>query len=208
MNNDIKVFHQSYLEPVLTLIPLGFAYFIIIHFNIGVFWSVIITALIGLAIAIYYYYTFKTIIVDPTSLTIKDRDYTKEILWEDIVSMATVNTYNKQIKYQIRTKNGESFTLPIMNNFPEFEQLVSKYAHLETAGIAMQPNVFYINSPKIQRWHKTGDEYKTTSGFDILEGIFYPKTWKSKKFQKLIKIWNILFFVIFTIVILKSLSII
>lgn len=110
MNSDTKVFHQSYLELIFAFLPVAFIYYIIYQFNIGLIWPAVITAPVAIAIGTYYYLTFKTLTVDPSGLTIKDQENTKKIQWDDIVSMATVKTYNKLTKYQIRTKNDERYT--------------------------------------------------------------------------------------------------
>ena len=199
MNNSL-IFKQSQVVPILTTIFVTiWFFFLFLMFTQNSVKSLLLTIPCVLGLITYEFMTFKTFLINPDELIIKDRLKEKKVKWTDVLSMSTaVITTNSQINYQIKTYS-ETITLPIMEKYSQFENQLEQYAHLEKEGSSLlnSPNPFWINfgGPYIQRWKKTGHDYLTTGFSDQLLGLTYPKTIKKHLglIIAFVIIWNAVF---------------
>lgn len=133
--------------------------------NVAVIIFLIIVAPIILLIS-----SDKKIYLKNDGILVKKKFRQYKIMWEEIISMATVPHRGFGLFYEIKTsKKTLCVSLPI--EWRHFQDAIVENANLEVWSESMYGES--LSLPGIKRWNKKGQKYVPTSISDRFTGLFY-----------------------------------
>jgi hypothetical protein len=133
--------------------------------NILLLGFLIITASIIIVIS-----SDKKIYLESDGILVKKKFRQYKILWNNIMSMATVSRKGYGIHYEIRTTK-RTLQIPLPMEWKQFESTLAEKAGLELTNESIFGES--LSKPGLKRWSKKGQRYMHTSISDRFMDVFY-----------------------------------
>jgi hypothetical protein len=147
--NTTLVFHESYLILILPIIAGVWVWAVMMISEPSLLLPIAIGFIAGLLGYVYFYFKFKTLILDNNQLIIKDRRGSKTINLKDIRSMRTTYNWPSTIfGYEILLEN-EKIKIPVMSNEKKFQHEIASRAGLELVSNIYKPFIAINYSEKL-----------------------------------------------------------
>lgn len=168
---NVKEFKQMIVGMVFLPPFFGLILFSILSsFGVQLTVSLLLVSLFAVLLFVRLTQTHMTVALDAQHLYLRNKLKDKKVSFQDIISMSFGASILKINEYHIRLRNGEVLSIPLMDEFSEFEKEMEKRAALVLVGESLVNKIqFRIMTPKNRRWTKEGVSYQSTSALDSVD---------------------------------------